>query len=101
MFNPGINDPGPWQWFVRRTDNVGIPLMEQRRKYMQEQLLFEDYISTLNTVNTVNSSVASSAAAGGGPAPGGGGPDVTPAKEILAENGDAILAEDGLYLVTE
>ena len=25
----------------------------------------------------------------------------SPAKEILAENGDAILAEDGLYLVTE
>ena len=95
MFNPGINDPGPWQWFVQRTDNVGIPLMEQRRKYMQEQLLFEDYISTIHTVNTI------AAGAGGGPTPGGGGPDVTPAKEILAENGDAILAEDGLYLVTE
>ena len=66
MFNPGINDPGPWQWFVQRTDNVGIPLMEQRRKYMREQLLFEGYMSTINTVNTV-STVAAGAA--GGPAP--------------------------------
>ncbi len=92
---PGINDPGPWQWFVKRTDNVGLPLMEQRRKYMHEQLLFEDYMSTINTVSTI------SAGAAGGPAPGGGGPDSTPTKEILTENGDAILAENGDFLVTE
>ena len=80
MFNPGTNDPGPWQWFIKRTDNVGISLMEQRRKYMREQLLFEDYVSTLNAVNTVSPSVASSAAAagGGGPAPGGGGTPPAP-----------------------
>jgi hypothetical protein len=39
--------------------------MEQRKKYMQEQILFENYLSTLNTVNTV-STVAAGAA--GGPA---------------------------------
>lgn len=92
---PGINDPGPWQWFVKRTDNVGLPLMEQRRKYMHEQLLFEDYMSTIQTVSTISN------AAAGGPAPGGGGPDNTPAKEILTESGDAILAENGDFLVTE
>ena len=69
MFTPGINDPGPWQWFIKRMDNVGLPLMEQRRKYMHEQLLFEDYMSTINTVSTA------AAGAAGGPAPstGGGG----------------------------
>ena len=72
MFTPGINDPGPWQWFIKRTDNVGLPLMEQKRKYMYEQLLFEDYMSTINTVNTVSTAAAGAA---GGPAPstGGGG----------------------------
>lgn len=46
--------------------------MEQRKKYMQEQLLFENYLSTLNTVNTVSTAAAGAA---GGPAPstGGGG----------------------------
>jgi len=77
MFNPGINDPGPWQWFVKRRDNVNLPIMEVRRKYMQEQLLFENYLSTLNTVNTVSTAAAGAA---GGPAPstgdGGGGYDI-------------------------
>ncbi len=74
MFNPGVNDPGPWQWFVKRRDNVNLPIMEVRRKYMQEQLLFENYISTLNTVSTVSTAAAGAA---GGPAPstGGGGDD--------------------------
>ena len=96
---PGVNDPGPWQWYVKRPDNRGLSLMEVKRKYMHEQLLFEDYISTLNTINTVSTAAAGAA---GGPAPGGGGgPDNTPAKEILTESGDAILAENGDFLVTE
>ena len=98
MFNPGVNDPGPWQWYVKRPDNVGLPLMEVKRKYMQEQLLFENYISTLNTLNTVSTAAAGAA---GGPAPGGGGPDSTPEEEILTESEDAILAENGDFLVTE
>ncbi len=72
MFNPGVNDPGPWKWYVKRPDNVGLPIMEVRRKYMQEQILFENYISTLNTVSTVSTAAAGAA---GGPLPdtGGGG----------------------------
>jgi hypothetical protein len=37
------NDPGPWQYYVNRPDNVGLPLMEIKDKYMREQLLFEQY----------------------------------------------------------
>lgn len=51
MLNPGINDPGPWQWFVKRRDNVGLPLMEVRRKYLQEQLTYDNHISRLNSIN--------------------------------------------------
>jgi len=39
------NHPGPWQYFINRSDNVGRPLMEVRDKYLQEQLLFENYMS--------------------------------------------------------
>jgi len=35
------NPPGPWQYYVNRQDNVGLPIMEVRDKYMREQLLFE------------------------------------------------------------
>ena len=74
MWKP-IYQPEPWPQFVKKKDIIALPLMEQRRKYLEEQILFENMINTVNTVNTVSPSVASSAAAagGGGPAPGGGG----------------------------
>jgi len=65
MWKP-IYQPEPWPQFVKRKDIKGLPLMEQRKKYMQEQLLFENYLSTLNTLNTVSPSVSSAAASGGG-----------------------------------
>lgn len=34
-------DPGPWQWFVKRSDNVGLPTHVVKLKYMQQQQLFE------------------------------------------------------------
>jgi len=71
MWKP-IQPPGEWLVFLQRKDIKGLPIMEARKRYMQEQLLFENYYSnlqTLNTVNTVSPSVASSAAAGGGGGP--------------------------------
>jgi len=68
MWKP-IYQPEPWPQFRKRKDIVSLPLMEQRKKYMQEQLLFENYLSTLNTLNTVSPSVSSAASGGGGPKP--------------------------------
>ena len=67
MWKP-IYPPGPWKAFQDRKDIKGLPIMEARKKYMQEQLLYEGYMNNLNTVNTVNSTTAApaSAAAGGG-----------------------------------
>ena len=64
--------PGTWQSFLKRKDNIGLSIMEAKQKYLKEQLLFENYVSTLNTVNTVSTAAAGAA---GGPAPstGGGG----------------------------
>jgi hypothetical protein len=40
-----VNDPGPWQSFVLRGDNVGRPINEITQKYINEQLQFENFIS--------------------------------------------------------
>jgi surface protein len=62
MWKP-IYQPEPWPQFVKRKDIAPLPLMEQRRKHMEEQMLFENYISSVNTMNTLN------AGAAGGPSP--------------------------------
>jgi len=71
MFIPH-EGPGTWQSFLKRKDNIGLTIMESRQKYLKEQLLFENYVSTLQTLNTVSTAAAGAA---GGPAPstGGGG----------------------------
>jgi hypothetical protein len=40
-----VNDPGPWQSFVLRGDNIGRPINEITQKYINEQLQFENFIS--------------------------------------------------------
>ena len=37
--------PGNWQNFVKRSDIKNLPVLEQKRKYLTEQLQFEDFIS--------------------------------------------------------
>ena len=57
MWKP-IYQPEPWPQYLKRKDNVGVPLMEVRKKYLEEQILFENYVSQLqllNTMNTLNS----------------------------------------------
>jgi hypothetical protein len=53
MWKP-IYQPEPWPQFVKRKEIAPLPLMEQRRKHMEEQMLFENYISSVNTMNTLN-----------------------------------------------
>jgi hypothetical protein len=40
-----VNDPGPWQSFILRGDNVGRSINEVTQKYLNEQLQFENFIS--------------------------------------------------------
>lgn len=61
MWEP-IETPGEWLIFLQRKDIKSLPIMEARKRYMQEQLLFETYENNLNIVNTVSPSVG---AAGG------------------------------------
>jgi hypothetical protein len=40
-----IKDPGPWQYYVNRKDNIGLSLDAVRRKYLTESIAFEEQIS--------------------------------------------------------
>ena len=40
-----VNHPGPWQYYVNRPDNKGLPITEIKNKYLKEQLLYENYMS--------------------------------------------------------
>jgi hypothetical protein len=59
------NPPGPWQSYLNRPDNKGLSLMEVKNKYMQEQLLFENYMSFQMQQQMLMSQQSS----GGGPSP--------------------------------
>jgi len=59
------NHPGPWQDYLNRPDNKGLPLMEIKNKYMKEQLLYENYMS----FQMQQQLMMSNASAGGGPLP--------------------------------
>ena len=61
MFIP--NDPGPWQYYVNRQDNVGLHIMEVKDKYMREQLLFEQQMNFIYQQQMIMSQASS----GGGP----------------------------------
>jgi hypothetical protein len=60
-----VNHPGPWQSYLNRPDNIGKPLMEVKDKYLQEQLLFENYMSFIHQQQMMMVNASS----GGGPKP--------------------------------
>ena len=82
-----VNDPGPWQFYHHRQDNIGLNINQLQQKFLTEQLAFEqqqfeNYMSWLQVQGK-----------------GIGGPESTPEVEILTENGEALLTQDGKYIV--
>ena len=49
MWKP-IYDPGPWKAYLSKKENKGLPIMEVRKKYLKEHLLFEDFITQQQNV---------------------------------------------------
>ena len=43
-------DPGHWLTFSKRADNINLPIQELTRKYNQEKLLFENYVTNFQQV---------------------------------------------------
>jgi len=38
----GIPNPGSWQVFLKRPDNIGLSIQEAKQKYLKELALFEN-----------------------------------------------------------
>ena len=59
---PNPYKPLPWPEFVKRNDVRNLPIHEQKRIYLKEQLYFENFLSaqlylqssTLNSLNSTN-----------------------------------------------
>jgi hypothetical protein len=90
MFIFSVEDPGPWQYFAQRPDNIGLPVQVVSEKYLVEQLMFADqYSQFLAYQNWLQGQ------------PSGETPlSATPQQEIVTENGVALITETGEYIVT-
>jgi hypothetical protein len=83
-----VNDPGPWQYYHHRQDNIGLNTGQLKQKFLTEQMLFEQqqfeaYVTWLQVQ-------------GKGIAPGG--PETTPQVELTTQNGQVLQTENGLDL---
>lgn len=44
------NQLEPWLQFLKRKENIGLPIMEVKQKYLKEQLEFDDFVSQQNSI---------------------------------------------------
>jgi len=90
MFVFTIQDPGPWQSFMMRPDNIGLPVQIVTDKYLTEQLMFMDqynnFIAYQNWLQVQGAGEQT--------------PENTPEQEIVTEAGVALVTETGEYIVT-
>jgi hypothetical protein len=90
MFTFTVQDPGPWQSFVMRPDNIGLPIQIMTDKYLTEQLIFMDQYNTFIAYqNWLQVQGAGEQTL-----------EQTPEQEIVTENGVALVTELGQYIVT-
>lgn len=59
-------DPGPWQQYVKRADNIGLPLHEVSKKYMMESNLYATQLFEALQTQQNQSPVAVAAPGSGG-----------------------------------
>jgi len=81
-----INPPRDWQSFLKLKENQNLPILEVKRRYIKQQLLFENaYIAYQQSIlhNKVQ---------------GGKKDTETPEIELVTENEEFILAEDGRFI---
>jgi len=83
-----LSPPGSWVSFLKLKENQNVPILEVKRRYIKQQLLFENaYIAYQQAIfhNKVQ----------GGKKEDEENPEV----EILTENSEFILSEDGKFLI--
>lgn len=82
-----INDPGPWQYYHHRPDNIGLNTGQLKQKYLHEQMLFEQqqfeaYVTWLQ-----------------GQGKGILSPEQTPQVELVTQNGQVLQTQNGQDLI--
>ena len=90
LFN--INHPGSWKDFYNKPENRNLPITEATKKYKKQLLLFENqYTNFLQYQRMIQLQHRA----------GGGIKEKlveTPEVELLTENGDFMLTEEGQLL---
>ena len=54
----GAQDPGNWQSFLKRQDNAGLPIMEAKSKFLQEQMNFDSLVNFATQAQTNTGGIA-------------------------------------------
>jgi hypothetical protein len=82
-----INDPGPWQYYHYRPDNVGLNTSQLKQKFLTEQVLFEQqqYEAYMNWLLVQPSGTPSSEM-------------TTPQVELTTQNGQILQTQNGFDL---
>ena len=82
-----INDPGPWQYYHHRPDNIGLNTGQLKQKYLTEQMLFEQqqYEAYTNWLQGQGKGILS--------------PEQTPQVELVTQNGQVLQTQNGQDLI--
>jgi hypothetical protein len=82
-----IVDPGPWQYYHHRPDNVGLNTGQLKQKFLTEQMLFEQqqYEAYTSWLQGQGKGILS--------------PEQTPQVELVTQNGQVLQTQNGLNLI--
>jgi len=82
-----IVDPGPWQYYHHRPDNVGLNTGQLKQKFLTEQMLFEQqqYEAYTSWLQGQGKGILS--------------PEQTPQVELVTQNGQVLQTENGQDLI--
>ena len=78
-----INDPGPWQYYHYRPDNIGLNTGQLKQKYLTEQMLFEQqqFEAYTNWLQVQGKGII--------------GPESTSQVELTTQEGQVLQTENG------
>jgi hypothetical protein len=82
-----VNDPGPWQYYHHRPDNVGLNTGQLKQKFLTEQMLFEQqqFEAYVTWLQVQGKGITS--------------PENTPQVELTTQNGQVLQTENGQDLI--
>jgi hypothetical protein len=82
-----VNDPGPWQYYHHRQDNIGLNTGQLKQKFLTEQMLFEQqqFEAYVTWLQVQGKGIAS--------------PENTPQVELVTQEGQVLQTQNGQDLI--